>query len=87
LKSYQRTADSLAQLCVMPHSQHVARVLPTNKLSYFCNLTLLYVTSQRMPDALIIFLYNRPFFYITHHSEAPRSYVPEARDEDICKLI
>jgi len=71
----------------MPQSQHVARVLPTNKLPYFCNLMLLCVTSQRMPDALTIFLYNRPFFNITDHSEAPRSYVPEATDEDTCKLI
>jgi len=87
LKSYQSTADSLAQLCVMPQSQHIARVLPSNKLSYFCNLTLLCVTSQRMPDALTIFVYNRPFFNITYPSEAPRGYFPEATDEDTCKLM
>jgi len=87
LKSYQSTADSLAQLRFMPQSQHVARVLPTNKLSYFCNLTLLCVTSQRKPDALSIFLYNRPFSNITHHSEAPRGYVPDFAEEDTCKTI
>jgi len=79
LKSYQSTADSLAQLYVMSQTQHVARVLPTNKLSYFRNLTLLCVTSQRMPDALTISLYNRQFSNITHHSEAPRGYVPDYR--------
>jgi len=40
-----------------------------------------------MPDALTIFLYNWLFFNIKHHSEAPRGYVPEATDEDTCKLI
>jgi len=62
----------------------------TNKLPYFCNLTLLCVMFQGMPDALTIFLYNRPFFNITDdldHSEAPRRYVPESIEEDTCKLI
>jgi hypothetical protein len=59
---------------------------PTNKVPYFCNITLC-VTFLRMPDALTIFLYNRPFFNITHHSEAPRGYVPESIEEDTCKLI
>jgi len=40
-----------------------------------------------MPDALTIFVYNRPFSNINSHSEAPRNYVPEATDEDTCKLI
>ena len=71
MKSYQSTADSLAQLCVMSQSQHVARVLPTNKLSYFYNLTLLCVTSQRMPDVLTIFLYNQPFFNISITRKLP----------------
>ena len=71
----------------MSQSQHVARVLPSNKLSYFCNLTLLCVTSQWMSDALNIFLYNRPFFNITNHSEAPRGYVPDSTEEDTCKTM
>jgi len=48
---------------------------------------LLCVTFQRMPDALSIFLYNRPFFYTTHHSEAPRVYVPEFIEEDTSKSM
>jgi len=40
-----------------------------------------------MPDTLTIFVYNWPFSNITDHSEAPRNYVPEATDEDTCKLI
>jgi len=35
-----------------------------------------------MPDALTIFLYNRPFFNITYHSEAPRGYVQDSTEED-----
>jgi len=34
---------------------------PTNKTPHFCNSTLLCVTFHGMPDALTIFLYNRPF--------------------------
>ena len=89
-KATRAPQTALPNLGVMPQSQHFARVLPTNKLSYFCNLTLFCVTSQRMPDALTIFLYNRPFFNITDdldHSEAPRRYVPESIEEDTCKLI
>ena len=59
----------------------------TNKLSYFCNITLLCVMFHGMPDALTIFLYNRPFCNITYHSEAPRGYVLDFTEEDTCKLI
>ena len=59
----------------------------TNKVPYFCNLTLLCVAFQRMPDTLTIFLYNRPFSNITYHSEAPRGYVPEFIEEDTCKSM
>ena len=63
---------------------------PINKAPYFCKLTFLCVMFHEMPDALTIFLYNRPFFNITDdldHSEAPRRYVPESIEEDTCKLI
>jgi len=40
-----------------------------------------------MPDALTIFLYNRPFSNITYHSEAARGYVPDPTEEDTCKTI